>query len=84
MMKSKSIHFVLFCLHAHGISLDGCLGHTFRALAIRQREIRHLISGENRVSIAIIHAVNIRETVDNEMAKRYAKSWNVVFSLLSH
>ena len=47
---------------------------TFRALAFRQREIRHRISGESRVSIAIIHAGNIRETVDNEMAKRYAES----------
>ena len=47
---------------------------TFRALALRQGEIRHRISGESRISIAIIHAVNIRETVDNEMEKRYAKS----------
>ena len=47
---------------------------TFRALTFRQREIRHRISGESRVTIAIIHAVNIRETVDNEMEKRYAKS----------
>ena len=58
---------------------------TFRALTFRQREIRHRISGESRVTIAIIHAVNIRETVDNEMAKRYAKSGNaMLFSLLSH
>ena len=28
---------------------------TFRALALRQREIRHRISGKSRVSIAIIH-----------------------------
>ena len=51
---------------------------TFRVLALRQREIRHRISCESRVSIVIIHAVNIRETVDNEMAKRYAKSWNAI------
>ena len=46
---------------------------TFRALALRQGEIRHIISGESWVSIAIIHVVNIRETVDNELEKRYAK-----------
>ena len=44
----------------------------------------HWISGESRVSIANIHAVIIRETVDNEMAKqRYVKSWNAMVSLLS-
>ena len=34
----------------------------------------HVIIIDCIVSIAIIHAVNIREMVDNEMAKRYAKS----------
>ena len=43
-------------------------------MVLRQREIRYRISGESWVSIAIINAENIRETADNEMAKRYAKS----------
>ena len=55
----------------------------YYSLTFHQREICHWISGESRVSIANIHAVIIRETVNNEMAKQYAKSWNAMFSLLS-